>query len=143
LVHTDKLSDRFAPGVFPFQSPRNWVCPAGMACLKSQMSMVEMACFLSRAPRTERPVIDQTGLKGDYVIELQYTNHRSPTAMVSAAERGSQGIANATPPAPSSSGPSLFEAVEKQLGLKVQSAKGPVEFIVIEHIEKPWKAAGD
>jgi uncharacterized protein (TIGR03435 family) len=98
LAPPDPSSDRFAPGVFPFESPENWVCPAGMACLKSQMSMAEMAYFLSRGLRNDRPVIDRTGLEGDYAIELLYTNRRSPTAMVSAADRGTQGIASAAPP---------------------------------------------
>jgi len=137
LLHTDpELSDRFAPGVFPFQPPKNPGCPAGMVCMKSRMSMAEMAFLLSRAPETERPVIDQTGLEGEYVIDLQYRHRHRPTAMVSAAARGGGNIANPTPPAPPS-GPSLFEAVQKQLGLKVKSTKGPVEFIVIEHVEMP------
>jgi uncharacterized protein (TIGR03435 family) len=36
-----------------------------------------------------------------------------------------------------STAPSLFEAIQEQLGLKLESRKGPVEVIVIDHIEKP------
>jgi uncharacterized protein (TIGR03435 family) len=36
-----------------------------------------------------------------------------------------------------SEGPSIFEALPQQLGLKLESKKAPVEFVVIEHIERP------
>jgi uncharacterized protein (TIGR03435 family) len=36
-----------------------------------------------------------------------------------------------------SSGPSIFTAIHEQLGLKLKSTKGPVEFLVIDHVEKP------
>jgi uncharacterized protein (TIGR03435 family) len=72
------------------------------------------------------------GSDGDHVIDFQYAHRRSPTAIVSAAERGKQEAGNAAP-----TGPFLFEAVQKQLGLKVKSIKGLVEFIVIERVEVP------
>lgn len=36
-----------------------------------------------------------------------------------------------------SSGPSIFKAIQEQLGLKLESQKGPVETLVIDHVEKP------
>ena len=41
-----------------------------------------------------------------------------------------------TPP-PDPSGPSIFTAVQEQLGLKLESSKGPVDVIIIDHIEQP------
>jgi uncharacterized protein (TIGR03435 family) len=48
---------------------------------------------------------------------------------------GGQGPGN-TPPTDSSS-PSLFAAIQEQLGLKLEPQKAPVDVLVIEHIEKP------
>lgn len=71
---------------------------------------------------TGRIVQDRTGLKGMYDIDLQY----SPDA-------------GASPDSPQSnpSGPSLFTALQEQLGLKLESQKGPVEIMVIDHVERP------
>jgi len=44
---------------------------------------------------------------------------------------------NGGPPPPESSGPSLFTAIQEQLGLKLQSEKAPVDVLVIDHVEKP------
>ena len=38
---------------------------------------------------------------------------------------------------PDSSGPSIFTAIQEQLGLKLESQKGPVDILVIDHVEKP------
>jgi uncharacterized protein (TIGR03435 family) len=40
-------------------------------------------------------------------------------------------------PAPDPMGPSVFAALQEQLGLKLESEKGPVEMFVIEHLERP------
>jgi uncharacterized protein (TIGR03435 family) len=80
-----------------------------------------------------RPVIDKTGLTGRYDIALKWTPDDNQS--VSPLGGGPDG---GIPAAPSdASGPSLFTAIQEQLGLKLESAKGPVLMIVIEHIEKP------
>jgi uncharacterized protein (TIGR03435 family) len=78
------------------------------------------------AGRLGRSVIDKTGLTGKYDFTLEYTPDPGPLA-------GEQDA----PPPPDSSGPSLFTALQDQLGLKLESAKGPVEVLVIDHAEKP------
>jgi uncharacterized protein (TIGR03435 family) len=82
-----------------------------------------------------RTVLDRTGLKGDYDFTLQWTPHQRPAGMPMGPEGGKPGTDN--PPPPDSSGPSIFTAIQEQLGLKLESTKGPVEVIVIEHIERP------
>jgi len=76
----------------------------------------------------DRPVIDLTKLKGGYDFDLAYTSELPPG--ISEDE-----VINGQPI--DISGPSIFQAVEKQLGLKLERQKGPVEIIVIDHAEKP------
>ena len=68
-----------------------------------------------------RKVVDDTGLsdKDKYDFTLQW----SPDSSATAGE--------------SDSGPSLFTAVQEQLGLKLAPEKGPVETLVIDHVERP------
>jgi len=70
-----------------------------------------------------RPVQDQTGLTGRYDYTLQWTPDRSPAPGDSS-------------PAPDV-GPSIFTAVQEQLGLKLESEKSQVEILVIDHVERP------
>jgi uncharacterized protein (TIGR03435 family) len=85
-----------------------------------------------------RTVLDQTGLKGNYDFTLKWTPDPSMggTGGMMVAPPGG-GPAPDAPPPPDPNGPSIFTAVQEQLGLKLQSTKGPVEIIVIEHVEKP------
>ena len=85
--------------------------------------------FLSQ--RLGRPVVDKTGLKGNYELELKWTpNLDSPETM-----QGPLPGAESTPP--DRSGPSIFTAIQEQLGLKLQATNGPAEALKIVHIEKP------
>jgi uncharacterized protein (TIGR03435 family) len=70
-----------------------------------------------------RPVIDKTNLKGLYDFHL----HFSPASLT----------ANPDPATADASGPSLFTAVEEQLGLKLESARGPVEVLIIDSVARP------
>lgn len=79
-----------------------------------------------------RKVVDKTGLTGAYDFTLQWTPDRPVQGFAPAEDK--QGPAA---PAPDSSGPSIFTALQEQLGLKLESQKGPVETLVIESIEKP------
>jgi len=72
-----------------------------------------------------RDVIDKTGISGRYDLKLHWTSDDH------AAEPQSLNGA------PTDSGPSLFTALEEQLGLKLEPAKGPVKVLVIDHIEMP------
>jgi uncharacterized protein (TIGR03435 family) len=76
----------------------------------------------------DRPVVDQTKLKGGYDFELKFTREPPP-----GLREG--GLINGEPV--DTSGPRIFEALQKQLGLKLEGQKGPVEIIVIDHAEKP------
>ena len=87
-----------------------------------------------------RDVLDKTGLKGNYDFTLQWTPDQNQGGMFRGPEPGGPGAGSPGPdsaPAPDASGPSIFTAVQEQLGLKLDSQKGPVDILVIEHIEKP------
>jgi bla regulator protein blaR1 len=83
------------------------------------------------AQQLGRPVLDRTGLKGEYDLNLQWTPDQGQ-GPGGPADTGGDHQTTAT----DSSGPSLFTAVQEQLGLKLESQKGPVEILIIDHIEK-------
>jgi uncharacterized protein (TIGR03435 family) len=80
-------------------------------------------------------VIDKTGLTGKYDFTLQWTPDVSQAPLMAGAGPGAQGPGAAAPA--DSSGPSIFTALEEQLGLKLESQKGPVDILVIDHVEEP------
>jgi uncharacterized protein (TIGR03435 family) len=81
-----------------------------------------------------RPVYDKTGLTGNYDFKLEWSRDDS-VSLPSHDGGGGDGPAPAAPP--DASGPSLMTAVQEQLGLKLESGKGPVEIIILDHVEKP------
>jgi uncharacterized protein (TIGR03435 family) len=72
-----------------------------------------------------RPVVDATGLTGKYDFKLDWVPDES--------QPNSGGDA----PPPDATGASIFAAIQEQLGLKLEAMKGPVEVLVIDHVEKP------
>jgi len=82
-----------------------------------------------------RPVIDKTGLTGKYDYTLQWAREEGQGGGIRAPEGGTPGPDTAGLAEPS--GPSIFTALPEQLGLKLESEKGPVEIVVIDHVERP------
>ena len=81
-----------------------------------------------------RPVLDRTGLKGNYDFKLEWT----PDPGQSGGPFGGPPPPGVdAPPPPDPNGPSIFTAVQEQLGLRLESQKGPVDILVIDHVEKP------
>ena len=81
------------------------------------------------AQHVGRTVIDKTGLKGEYDFKLEWTPDVSQP--LGPREAGAE-----APPPADPGGPSIFAALQEQLGLKLESQKGPVEIIIIDSIEK-------
>ena len=79
---------------------------------------------------TGRMVVDRTGLTGGFDYELQFSDREIPGA--------GPGGGFPVPIAPEiPDAPSLFTALEEQLGLKLVPETGPVEVLVIDHVEPP------
>lgn len=78
----------------------------------------------------DRPVIDQTGIAKRFDIHLEFSR-----------DEATPGLNGPAPDAPAAAsdptGPTIFTAIQEQLGLKLVTAKGPIELLVIDHIEKP------
>jgi len=80
-----------------------------------------------------RPVIDRTGLTGRYDIKLQWT----PDPGQNVTPLGGALPPGVEPPPSDPNGPTIFAALQEQLGLRLESAKAPVDLIVIDRVEKP------
>jgi uncharacterized protein (TIGR03435 family) len=91
------------------------------------IAMTRFAEWLSQV--AGRKVVDKTGLQGTYDFKLNYDNRRQALAAADAGQSPA--------PLPDSSGPSIFSALQDQLGLKLESQKGPVETLVIDSVERP------
>jgi uncharacterized protein (TIGR03435 family) len=80
------------------------------------LPMAALAKTLS--DQVHRTVIDKTGLAGNYDLTLKWSPEDSPSAETDTA-------------------PSIFTALQEQLGLRLHPAKGPVETLVVDHAEIP------
>jgi uncharacterized protein (TIGR03435 family) len=104
-----KLPNGLSAGAGFHSSKRGEVTAQGV-------STAELAGWLSR--QVGRTILDNTGLTARYDLNLNWT----PDNAEASAEF---------------SGVSIFVAIQQQLGLKLESGKGPVEVIVIDHVERP------
>lgn len=90
-----------------------------------RLTMDSIATVLSR--QFERDVLNRTALPDKYDFQLDWTPDSGPCPVTP----DSEGSANP------SAMPSIFTAIQQQLGLKLESSRGPVEFLVIDRVEKP------
>jgi uncharacterized protein (TIGR03435 family) len=82
-----------------------------------------------------RTILDHTGLKGQYDISLQWTPDVGEGMMFGGPAGPKPPGENPAPP--ESTGPSIYTALQEQLGLKLDSTKGPVEIVVVDRVEQP------
>ena len=78
------------------------------------MPITTLASLL--APSVDRVIVDATGLTGNWDLDLAFVNQVQDA---------------------NGDGPSLFTALEEQLGLRLESARAPVDVIVIDQLERP------
>ena len=86
--------------------------------------MSDLARNLSGSAEIGRNVVDQTGLTGVWQFELAL------------GERPRQRPAGLEPVANDPNAPSLITALQEQLGLKLESIQGPMEFLIVDRVER-------
>jgi uncharacterized protein (TIGR03435 family) len=99
MIYLQRITPRDQPGI-------NYALDGHKA------TMVMLAGRLTDEVR--RPVLDHTGLTGEFDFNVAYSIDDNPET-----------------------GPSIFNALQEQLGLRLETTKGPIETLVIEHAEKP------
>lgn len=119
------VSGPSAPGAGPNRGVIRMI--AG-SMIGNAVSLSHVTSLLSN--RLDRAVIDKTNLTGRFDILLQWT-----------PDIGENRLAPQGDPIPSApadpSRPSIFVAIQEQLGLKLESQKAPVEVLMIDHVERP------
>lgn len=105
----------------------------GKASLEGgNVSVSELVRVLSNV--MGRPVIDKTGISGNFDIHLPFAPDSSLEGLPGAGAPGGPALPVAADP---SAGATIFTAIQEELGLKLESTKGPVEVIVIDGAERP------
>jgi len=96
---------------------------------------VTLSWFASMlSPRLDRLIIDKTHLAGRFDIQLRWAPSAAEDLFGVPAEIiDMNGVTVRADP----SGPSIFSAIQEQLGLRLESTKAPVELLVIDHVEQP------
>jgi len=105
----------------------------GRGLFKGQGVRIAFLVRMLSQQQLGRPVLDKTGLTGKYDFTLQWTPEENRAPMFKGTRDGGQGPDSP----PDSSGPSIFTAIQEQLGLKLEAQKGPAEVLVIDHVERP------
>jgi uncharacterized protein (TIGR03435 family) len=104
-----------------FMNPR----PGDLRETGNAVTMDMFAPFLTQS--VDRPILNKTGLAGTYDFSIEYSPLQGPGTPV--------GDAGTAPD--SSAQPSIFTALEEQLGLKLEAQMGPVDVVIIDHLEEP------
>lgn len=99
--------------------------PGLLALGARNVTMGLIANTLTGVGNLGRPVLDQTGLTGKYDFLLEFVRDRG-------SEPGDAGDAAAPP---DNDGPGIEQALKEQLGLKLESQKGPVDVWIVDHVE--------
>ena len=97
------------------------------------LGMTDLAGFLSR--QLNCTVLDKTGLAGNYDFTLRWSPDEIQLAKFKGTPSGQHEVDNTS--APDSSRPSIFVALQEQLGLELKSQKAPAEILAIDHVETP------
>jgi len=133
-VGKDGAMPQLPPGMG--QGTRVMMMPGRMSMMVTKQTMAQFAESLGN--QMDRPVVDQTGLTKNYDFTLEYapeSGGRGPmgTPLPAPPQSGDGGLPRETD---SQSAPSLFTALQEQMGLKLEQKKGSVDLLVVDHVEK-------
>jgi len=98
--------------------PLRVVLPGRNATMESFVSLLQRAIL-------DRPVVDKTGLTGRYDFDLEW------------APDETQFGGDLPPASAAATSPPLFEAIQQQLGLRLEATRGPVAALVVDTVERP------
>jgi uncharacterized protein (TIGR03435 family) len=110
------------------KSEENSGCRRLGDCFFTRKSLAGFAQFMGFVV-LDKPVVDKTGLTGQFDFELNWTPDDSQFA--------SMGVRPPTPTDSVNAPPGLFTAIQEQLGLKLDPQKTSAEVLVIDHVERP------
>ncbi len=99
------------------------------------VTMAELAGRMLPA-YVDRPVVDRTGLTGRFNVHLEFVPPRPVGPIFLNGQEMPAPAPGAEAPA-EPSGPSIFTALQKQLGLKLSPGKDPLDVIVVDRVERP------
>jgi uncharacterized protein (TIGR03435 family) len=102
--------------------PNSFIRRMGRGSMKGEAVALRLL-VINLANELDRAVIDKTGLTGRYSFDLKWNPNPSPAAPTSVG--------------PDPDGTSIFTALQEQLGLRLESQKGPVKVLVVERAETP------
>lgn len=140
--HGPKLTESTVPRTWRSSGPGPEFSIEGGQFTGVGLSISDLAGLLPHlAEIGGRKVVDRTGLQGRYDFTLKWTPKQGQEfggpGPGGATGAGGTQSAGGKPAAPDASGPSLFTAIQEQLGLRLKPSTGPVEVVVIDHIEHP------
>jgi bla regulator protein blaR1 len=105
------------------------------------ITMASLANALPHVPFAgapiDRPVVDETGLNGTFDFKVEYAPQRPNPAAGGLQRPGEAARPAANEVEPDPDGPTFLNGLHEQLGLKLTSAKGQAQVLVIDHVEKP------
>src|SRR5580698_2699666 len=99
---------------------------AGGGFTGTRVPMLYLTWWLGQQLQNDgRPVVDETGLGQSYDFTLSFVPQLPPDVSRDSLPPEMQNL------------PSIFDAVKQQLGLKLEAQKGPIEYYVIDNVDKP------
>jgi bla regulator protein blaR1 len=109
----------------PSKGPQWCMAFTGVGRMSGQGTMLlDLGMILARLPAVRRRVLDRTGLTGRFDFDLEWTPMVMPAGV-------------AAPPVPNEAGPTVFTALQEQLGLKLESTRETVPVLVIDSVNQP------